>query len=44
MANTKERLDIINQMNNGGVSVIVTDILDSDNNVVGTCVELNIPM
>ncbi|MBK7665884.1 MAG: histidine kinase [Sphingobacteriaceae bacterium] len=44
MANTKERLDIINQMNNGGVSVIVTDILDSDNKVTGTCVELNIPM
>jgi len=44
MSNTRERLEIINQVNNSGMSVLVSDVLDEKNEVCGTKVEIHIPI
>lgn len=44
MSNTKERLDIINQVNNSAMSVDISDVLDERGNVCGTNVEIHIPI
>jgi hypothetical protein len=41
ISNTKERLDIINQINNVKLSVSINDVLNEQNEVIGTSVELN---
>ncbi len=43
MSNTKERLEIINQVNNTGLSVTVTDLYDPSGEGCGTRVEIDIP-
>jgi ligand-binding sensor domain-containing protein len=44
MSNTKERLEIINQVNNSSMSVDVSDIMDENGNICGTNVEIHIPI
>jgi ligand-binding sensor domain-containing protein len=44
MSITKERLDIINQINNFELSVEITDVLNEAGQIAGTKVELNIPV
>jgi ligand-binding sensor domain-containing protein len=44
MSITKERLDIINQMNNSHLSVSIADLLNDEKESIGTQVELNIPI
>lgn len=41
---TKDRLEIINQMNNSSLNLVIDDVLNSDNAVIGTVVKLNIPL
>lgn len=41
---TKERLEIINQMNNTQLKLVISDILNEKNEVEGTIVKLNIPL
>jgi ligand-binding sensor domain-containing protein len=43
MSITKERLEIINQMNNAKLSVVITDLVNEKNEGTGTKVELFIP-
>ncbi len=43
MSNTRERLEIINQLNNSALSVQIIDLLDKEGNALGTRVELFIP-
>lgn len=43
MSITKERLEIINQMNNTELSVVITDLADANDKPTGTKVELFIP-
>ncbi|MCW3077104.1 MAG: hypothetical protein JWO32_1713, partial [Bacteroidetes bacterium] len=44
MSITKERLDIINQMNNTKLSVVIEDLTDEQGNATGTSVKISIPM
>lgn len=44
MTNTKERLEIINQVNKSSLSVNIVDLEDETGNALGTQVELFIPM
>lgn len=43
MSNTKERLEIINHVNNSNLSVEITDLYDEKGNARGTRVEIYIP-
>lgn len=44
MSNTRERLEIINQVNLSDMSVAVSDVLDDKGEVCGTKVEIHIPI
>lgn len=44
MSNTRERLEIINQVNNTNMSVVISDLEDERGEPAGTCVELAIPV
>ncbi|MEO5643495.1 MAG: two-component regulator propeller domain-containing protein [Bacteroidia bacterium] len=44
MSNTKERLEIINQVNNSKMSVRITDLFDEQGEINGTKVEIHIPI
>lgn len=44
MSNTRERLEIINQVNNSDMSVVVSDVTDDNGKVAGTKVEIYIPI
>jgi ligand-binding sensor domain-containing protein len=44
LALTKERLDIINQVNKTDLSVVINDLYDSNNNARGTSVMISIPI
>jgi LytS/YehU family sensor histidine kinase len=44
MALTKERLDILNQVNNTHLNVMIHDLYDQEGEAMGTRVELNIPL
>jgi ligand-binding sensor domain-containing protein len=44
MSNTRERLEIINQVNNSDMSVVVSDLLDEKGEIAGTKVEIHIPI
>jgi ligand-binding sensor domain-containing protein len=44
LSNTKERLEIINQVNKSNMSVEITDVLDEKGNICGTNVEIYIPV
>lgn len=44
MSNTRERLEIINQVNDSKMSVAVSDVLDEHGRICGTKVDLHIPI
>ncbi len=44
MSNTRERLEIINQVNNSDMSVEVSDVLNEKGEICGTKVEIHIPI
>ncbi|MDQ3110850.1 MAG: histidine kinase [Bacteroidota bacterium] len=44
MSNTRERLEIINQVNNSEMSVNVSDVLNENGEICGTKVEIHIPI
>jgi ligand-binding sensor domain-containing protein len=44
MSNTRERLEIINQVNKSDMSVVVSDLLNTKGEVCGTKVEIHIPI
>ena len=44
MSLTRERLEIINQLNKSQLSIVVTDLMDEEGNAIGTRVELFIPV
>ncbi len=44
MSNTKERLEIINQVNKSNMSVAISDVLNNKNEICGTKVEIHIPI
>lgn len=43
MSITRERLDIINQINNSNLTVTITDLTDINGSATGTRIDLNIP-
>lgn len=44
LSNTKDRLDIINQVNNSSLAVVITDLHDRFGEACGTLVEIHIPV
>ncbi len=44
LSNTRERLEIINQVNESNMNVSITDLYDTDGLAVGTKVEIHIPL